>query len=322
MKKTISKIKCGGIIASLMLAVNLLVGFLPFASAFAEGANVYLTLSPMSQKIILTPGETYEGTINVINSASSTEPLNYEAKVGSYSPTRDNGKDDYTGSDVVTRSNYNIIMDWITIDQPTGTLEPNGTKVLTYKVQVPKNAPAGAQYASILVSDASTGKNNKNTTSIESKVQIASIIYANVAGKTTEKATIIENDMPSVLTNNKLEATSMVRNEGNIYADAYYTLQVWPMFSDEELCTNEENAEASMILPNTERYHVQSCDLPAVGIFRAKQVVKIFGEESVLEKTIMVCPVWLMILVVVIIVGVVMAIVILIKKHKKGVDTD
>lgn len=316
------KNKCGGILSTIIIvAAATLASLLFSAKTFADDIpKTALTLSPMSQKIILTPGETYEGTIKVINSANSAEKMTYEVKIGSYNPIHGNGKDDYTGSDLTTQSNHNIMMDWTTLDKTTGDLQPNETSIITYKVQVPKDAPAGAQYMSILVADAtqgSEGESSKNGVSIDSKIQIGSIIYANVAGETVEKGSITENSMPSVLTNNKLEATSMVKNEGNIYTDANYTLQVWPMFSDEEICTNEEKAETSMVLPETERYHVQTCELPAVGIFKAKQVVSIFNEKSVLEKTIIVCPIWLMIVILAIFIGIIVAIIIIVKKHSK-----
>ena len=157
---------------------------------------------------------------------------------------------------------------------------------------------------------------------ITSKYQIASAILANVAGETVERGSIKSNEMPTMLTTNKLEATSMVRNDGNIYTDATYTLQVWPMFSDEEICTNEEKAESTTVLPNTERYHVQTCTLPAVGIFKAKQVVKIFSEESVLEKTIFVCPIWLMVVVLVVVLGIILGIIVYIKKRKSAKETN
>ena len=302
-----------------------LVGFAWFGglslNAFAEDNNTAaaLTLSPMSQKIILTPGETYEGTIKVINSVNAENDLNYEASVGSYSIYNDgNSKDDYGSFDVNSRSNYNIMMDWTTIENPTGVLKPNETAVLNFKIKVPKSAPAGAQYISIIVAnkgDESAGS-NKSGVSISSKYQLASVIYANVAGETIEKGVIKENSVPTILTSGKLEATSKVRNEGNVYTDASYVLQVWPAFSDEEICTNEEKNDLSLVLPNTERFHVQTCDLPAVGIFRVKQVVSIFGEKSVVEKTILVCPVWLMVLVLIIIVGIIVAAVVIIRKNK------
>ena len=48
------------------------------------------------------------------------------------------------------------------------------------------------------------------------------------------------------------------------------------------------------MLPDTEKTHAQSCDLPSCGIFKAKQKVSIFGESSIVERTIIVCPLWLL----------------------------
>ena len=311
------------------------VGFIKainFANVYADDSpKTSMSVSPMTQKIILTPGETYTGNIKVINSATSTDTLHYIAEIGSYNVKQDVGsKDDYGGFEVNSTTDQNTIKNWLSIDKTNGSIEPNEVDIITYTIKVPKDAPAGAQYASILVyenennvnPDSNKTNENKANVGITNKYQLVSIIYANVAGETVEKGSIKENNMPSVLTNNKLEATSMVRNDGNIYTDATYTLQVWPLTSDEELCTNEEKAETSMVLPNTERYHIQTCNLPAVGIFRAKQVVKIFGEESVLEKTIFVCPVWLMILAIVIVVAIIAAIIIIIKKNKAKKSED
>ena len=110
----------------------------------------------------------------------------------------------------------------------------------------------------------------------------------------------------------------MVKNNGNVHAEAKYTLQVWPLFSDEEICTNEEAPENSLVLPNTQKYYSQECNLPMVGIFRAKQVVKIIGEESIVEKTIIVCPLWLLF---VVIFGIVLLIAWIIAKTKKRKDS-
>lgn len=303
------------------------LGLNTISDTFAEGTGTSIFVSPMTQKIILTPGDTYTGAIVVSNGNSATADLEYTAKVSSYNTKSGmNGKGDYGAVDVENATERNIMKDWITLSKDSGTIKPNNNESITFTIKVPKDAPAGAQYASILVSENDKADSSKSASStsagITNKFQLASVIYANIAGETVEKGAITENNIPTILTTNKLEATSMVRNDGNIYTDAKYTLQVWPMFSNEELCTNEENAENNIILPNTERYHVQSCELPAVGIFKAKQIVTIFGEESILEKTVLVCPIWLMVIFILIIVGIVITIVILIKKHKKGVDTD
>lgn len=289
-----------------------------------EAPNTSMFVSPMIQKIILTPGETYKGVITVSNNANAQADLKYAVEIGSYSISPDgDSKDDYGVTDVTKVTEYNMMKEWISVDKTSGVVAPNGSDAINFSIKVPNNAPAGSQYATILVSkENDQSSDEKKGASISNKYQLASVIYANVAGETVEKGSITENNIPTFLTNNKLEATSMVRNEGNVYTDATYTLRVWPLNSNEEICTNEEKTETSMILPNTERYHVQTCDLPMVGMFKVKQVVKIFGEESVLEKTVLVCPVWLIILVLIIIIAIIAAVAVTIKKHKKGVDTD
>lgn len=325
------KIKLKAKLLTILAILTLGLGWVALGNinnTYAEDAPATsLFVSPMSQKIILIPGETYNGSIKISNSNNSTTDLKYKAEIGSYNRVKtDSSDDDYGTTDVKEVTEHNVMMQWINLEKSTGVVAPNGTDVLNYTIRVPKDAPAGAQYASILVYEDDNQKsgdnNNGNSANITTKYQLASAIIANVAGETIEKATIKNNDMPSMLTTNNLEATSMVRNDGNIYTDATYTLQVWPMFSDEEICTNEEKPETTMVLPGTERYHTQTCNLPAVGIFKAKQVVKIFDEVSVLEKTIFVCPIWLMVVVLLVVIGIIVGIVVYIKKRKAAKDED
>ncbi len=303
-------------------AIVMVLGFYTtFTKVFAEGvSSSVLSVSPPNQQIILMPGETYHGSILVSTPNNAEGNLDYSVSIGSFSQYKtDDSKDDYGGasSDIIT--SYNQIMDWISLEKTSGSVAPNTSEKVPFTIKVPADAPAGGQYATIIVKNETKINNSSNgNVSIQNVAQLASIIYAEVTGETRKEATITDNNIPSFLTNSKLEATSMVKNNGNIHASASYTLQVWPLFSDEEICTNEEKAEASLILPGTERYHVQSCDLPAFGIFRTKQVVKIFGEISEIEKTIIICPIWLMVLILAIIVVIIVVIIAFIKKHKKS----
>lgn len=285
---------------------------------FADGKRAF-AVSPMSQRIILKPGETYRGSLTVANPTTATEDFNYLVTVVPFYPAKlNNGVDDYGTVTYTEKTNANMIVDWITVDNPEGTLVPNEEKAITFSITVPKAAPAGGQYLALLVRENPDIKVEDDSMSVTEIMQMAHVIYADVAGTTIKSGEITENDFPSFLMSNKLEATSMVKNSGNIHTDAEYILQVWPIFSDEEICTNEENAETSLVLPNTERYHAETCDLPSLGIFRAKQTVKIFGEESVLEKTIIVCPLWLLFSILFVIIGLIIWIVIRIRSRKKA----
>ncbi|MBR3132091.1 hypothetical protein IKG33_01620 [Candidatus Saccharibacteria bacterium] len=294
---------------SIFLAVGLLVcSTFGALRVFAEDENSStLIVSPTSQKMVLIPGETVTGTIKVSNPNNAASDLDYSVHIGSFSQKKDGDSvDDYGTVDTDIVSNYNMMMDWIVLGKESGSVAPNETDVVPFTISVPETAPAGGQYATIIVKDdtkrLSEGDGN---VMIQSVTQIASIIYAEVTGETKNVGQILENNIPGLVLSNPLSATSMVSNDGNIHTNAKYTFQVWPLFGDEEICTNEEKPTESLVMPETEKYHVEECDLPAVGIFRAKQIVEIFGETSEVEKTIIACPIWLLFLIAFVIVGII-----------------
>ena len=308
------------ILSMIVVAILTVGSIFGMMSMDAYAGRNTMTVSPPNQKIILMPGETYKNSITVFNASDSTGDLTYSVFIGSYSESKgENSKDDYGNVDVVSVGNYNQIKDWIKVDKKTGTIAPNTEDIITYTIEVPEDAPAGGQYATIIVRD-DTGKDNDTggNVMIQSNYQIASIIYAEVAGETREVGKIIDNTVPSFMLNGPLVTESMVRNDGNVHTDAEYMLQVWPLFGNEEICTNEESAETSLILPGTERYHAQTCDnVSAAGIYRAKQTVKIFGETSVVEKIVILCPLWLLFLIIFVVIALIMWIFMIVKKRKK-----
>lgn len=311
----------------LLIGVLVLLGLGGFVmlgsgAAYAEPETIKsgLTVSPPNQKVILVPGESYYGSIKVSSPASSQKDVTYVVEVGSFSERGSEGrKDDYGTVDYIEKSAYNQMMDWIVLEKDGGVLSPNTSDIIPFVINVPEDAPAGGQYASLIVRDESSSDAVGNGVSIKSYMQILSIIYAEVAGETRDEGVILENSIPSFMLNSPLNATSRVRNNGNIHTDVGWTLQVWPLFSDEEICTNEEDPYTTLILPESEMYHIEECDLPIMGIFRAKQTVKIFGETSIVEKTVIVCPLWLLFI---IIFAVTMLIIWLVMRSRARRETD
>ena len=287
---------------------GLLLGF--FVNTLNTSADTVLqsmTVSPPNQRLILTPGETYEGILKISNSNSAIRSLEYSVSVGSFSQVKtEKSKDDYGVVDHISVSNYNQIMDWISFDKEKGTVPPNETDIVVYTIKVPKDAPAGGQYATLIVRDETGNNTDSGNVAIESTYQFATVIYADIAGKTREEGVIESNSVPTISFGSPLSVSSMVRNNGNVHTDAKYTLEIWPLFSDEEVYSNAEDPDTSLILPDTERYNVQTWDgAPMVGIFKVKQTVEIFGETSVVEKTVLICPLWLMVLIIIAVAGII-----------------
>lgn len=313
MKKNIKKV--------LILISILFFGVLSqtHRSLAIENIATSMFVAPMLERVDLIPGESYYGKIKIASAATAQKPLKYKIEIGSYNRIKDaNSNDDYGSTDIETRTSYNQIMDWIVLTKDSGVIEPNSSDSVSYVINVPSDAPAGAQYASIIVINDTSESEGTNNTSITNKYQIASAIIANVYGNSVKKGTVTNNSVPSFLTKNTLEAVSMVKNDGNVHTDAEYILQVWPLFNNEEICTNEENPETSLVLPETERYHTQSCNLPPVGIFRAKQTVKIFEEESIVEKIVIVCPIWLLFIIIFVIFALIFYFITRAKARKKA----
>lgn len=305
------------VIAVLMVVLGGLFFRLTGVSAEGENPEMRMTISPPNQKIVLVPGETFNGSIEVSNSNDSPSELKYSVTIGSYGLVRDeNGVADYEDIDTDTVTGHNQMMDWIKLDKKSGTVKPNETDVVPFKIEVPNDAPAGGQYATIIVqNDTNDGQAEKGL-NVQEVVRFAASISAEVAGETRKEGAILENNIPAFVFNNPLIASSTVQNSGNVHTDAKYVLQVWPLFSEEEICTNEEEPSESMIMPETERMHTEECNLPAFGIFRARQTVEIFGEKSVAEKTLLVCPLWLLFIVIFAIVALVIWIVTRVKGKK------
>ena len=309
-----------------VMLVGILFGVVNVSAADVE-LDTTMTISPPKQRIVLVPGETFEGTIRVSNSVESKKDLEYSVSIGSFGLGKDeNGNIDYNDTDTDTITAYNEMMQWITLGKESGTVAPNTTDVVPFTINVPADAPAGGQYATIIVqNDTKSDTSTEGNVAIENVIRFASIIYAEVAGQTRDEGVIVENNIPSFIFSDKLSGTSMVKNDGNVHTDASFVLQVWPLFSDEEICTNEEKPSTSMIMPESERLHVESCSDPntgeevslPIGIYRAKQTVKIFGETSVAERTVFVCPLWLLFLIIFVIALIIIWLVTRTKANKK-----
>lgn len=305
MRKIKSKLLIGGLAALLILATG--AGGTVRAEEIPNGISV----SPSSERIVLSPGDNYSGTVTVRNPSTTGEGFSYEAHVDSFFVD-----DDYTVA-LGTENDYTKMKDWITLHNASGMLQAGESAEIEYTVLVPDSAPAGGQYAAIVV--ATTPSEGSEGSVIHEVWQIASTIYASVAGASTLSGTISDNNIPSFVLNPPIEASFTVENTGNVHTDVTSYLQVFPLFSDEEVYTTEEDPEVLNVMPGTTRAVINSWDdAPQVGIFRVVQTVKAFGGESVVEKMVIVCPIWLLFLIFFIIAAIIIWIVVRVRNRSKA----
>lgn len=295
MLKIFSKVKVLGL--SLAVAICSLVPF--NASAVASYG---ITVSPMNEKIILTPGETYKGSFKVSNSSENTGVFKYITSVKSFYV--DDNYDIYYDKE----ESFNQIVNWVKIENPTGELPVNTVGEIKYSVKVPKDAPAGGQYAVIMVQSAEPEDAGGSGAAVQLKqsVGIAHIIYAEVMGTSVHSGEIESIDVPSFLLSGNIAGSASITNTGNVHGTATYKLQIFPLFSDEEVYTNEEDPTTVVILPNRTRYVKIGWDeTPMFGIFNVVYTVEYEGVTEQVSKVVIKCPVWLLFIIVSIVVAVI-----------------
>ena len=299
------------------IAVAMAVFFGVSGDAFADG-GYGVGVSPMKQKIILNAGESYNGSFVITNPAANTENFDYIIKISPFYVTEDyNALYEKTGD-------ANQIVDWITLKNDSGTLAPNSTKEIKFTINVPERAPAGGQYAALIVQAKPVEENNNITEgtgiSINQTIGIAHTIYAEITGTATErKGEIMSAEVPGFLFSGNIVGKSAIKNTGNVHGTAKYTLKVFPLFSDEEVYTNEENPDELYILPDRMRYNETVwTNTPSMGIFNVVYTVEFEGIMTEVSKMVIICPLWLLFIIFFAIVSIAIWLVTRSKARKNG----
>lgn len=284
-----------GLIGAVMVLVSVVV---PYGAASA------FTVSPQLQEYVLAPGQSVTGEVKATNQSNAEGKFYYIAEVvpfsvsndGAYSPSYD------------AMNDYTDIVNWVTMSDDDesnvaevhGVLEPDETKSAYYTITVPKDARGGGQYFAVRVKsdvEAARKANKDDTVVINEVVGIASLVYVEVSGNIIVKGEMTDNNVPGFILNPPITTSFMVKNEGNTHAKVSYYLQVYPLFSDEEIYTTEEDMGSNYVLPGATRVITQTWDkAPAAGIFKVRQTVyygSLDNEPSITEKIVIICPIWL-----------------------------
>ena len=293
MKKFLNKKSWLAVVAVLFVAATVAA-----PAVMAEDEQMYgFSLSPMDQQIVLTPGDSYESSLKVSNPGSYTTDLDYEVSVEPFY------RNDEASVVFDNKNGYGEMANWITItSHQSGHLSPNETDEITFKIDVPEDAPAGGQYASVIVSSSSSSSDDAM---IKETRQIGHLIYAEISGETTRDGEIMNIDVPAFLLSGNIRGSASVKNTGNVHGVASYKLQVFPLFSNEEVYTNEENPEQHLILPEQTYYDETAWEeTPEFGIYNVVYTVEFEGKTAQASKLVIKCPIWLLFIILFIVAGI------------------
>ncbi|MBR3269633.1 hypothetical protein IKG07_00010 [Candidatus Saccharibacteria bacterium] len=281
------------------------------------------TMSPPNQKIILNAGQKYTGDFTISNGVENATDFDYTVEVKPFY-VDENYHIYYEETE-----GLNQIVNWITTSKTSGTLAVNDVEKISFTIDVPKDAPAGGQYAAIVVTSVSDERNGGASgdtgVAMNENIAMAHIIYAEIAGTTKRGGEMIDVNVPTFLFDGNITAESTIKNTGNVHGSATYKFQVFPLFSSEEVYTNEENPDVKTILPNRTFTYKSSWDqTPAIGIFNVKYTVEFEGVTTEVTKLVIKCPLWLLFIIIFVIVAIVTWLVMRARNRKnslkKGVD--
>ena len=174
---------------------------------------------------------------------------------------------------------------------------------INYTIKVPADAPGGGQYGAIMVE---TEKDKNDKGNIQAISRVGMLIYSHVNGEINRCTKILENKLPTFLFNPPIFGETRIENCGNIDAELKIHIKVFPFFSSEEVYSNEEKPTNMNTLPGTKRYHKELwANSPAIGIFNVEQTIQYGSETKTERKLVIVCPIWLIVLIILFIISVI-----------------
>lgn len=258
-----------------------------FSTTVAATTNaVDIQISPAKQKVELAAGRSYTGKFLLQNLGKTA--FNYRLKATPFQAINEQYDIDYATPTARTQ-----IARWISFQEESVRLQPGQAKTITYKITAPKDAPAGGQYAAIM---ASALDKSQGSALVQITNQVGLVVYARIAGETKEEGKIILNNVSTVYLSEPFILSSTVENKGNVELDAKLEATITDFFSNRVVYDNNKTPAIATILPDTKRYNTITWEAaPKLGLFKVRQKISLLKESSVVEKIVLVCPIWLVI---------------------------
>ena len=249
--------------------------------------TVRATISPLKQEISAKAGDAIDLKIKLTNLGD--EPINFRLLP---EPLTVSGVDYEVSFNVST--NRTKIVDWVKFPQGDSfVLSGRETREVPFRLEIPTDAPAGGQYAVIAAQFWPTNLGaNLTTTTIGA---IAMRLYAQIAGENVLDGAIVANKIPNIIIGDKLMTQYGAVNKGNL--DFYVTgsMKVVDFWSHKVLYDDTETAEPMVMFPETTRYLAN--EWAGIGLFNVTQNVSLLEETSTEMQTVLILPVWIVVLV-------------------------
>ncbi len=201
-----------------------------------------VTVGPVKIEYTSDPGTVMEGEIYIKNEENTDKTL--YPSVDQF--TEENGEK-------VFIKDSGLIADWFETEESV-SLKPGESRKIPYTISLPADAPPGGHFAVIWWG---TVPPKKDITSEDVSIQTRAgiLVYLNVNGNITEKATIKEfvtQTGKSVFTEKNVPFGFKLANEGNVYIKPRGSLKIKSLIGN-TVADMPVNAKGLQILPNSQK---------------------------------------------------------------------
>lgn len=257
-----------------------------------QPGDVVMQLQPVEQEIELTPGQHYTGTVSVQNIGRLA--FSIQLSVKPYQVLSENYDPDFS-----TENSYTQLHNWITFPETRYVLQPGEKLAIPFLVDVPLDVPGGGQYAAIIV-ETRDGIDENATLKVVS--QLASLLYAHVAGEEHIGGVLMAHSLPGFLLGSSFTSSMTVKNDGNVDFRATQTLTIHDFFTNRQVFSADSVDEkgqhigksSPVILPATSRTNRLTWPgAPQLGVFRATQTISFLDQNYTFTRIVIICPLWL-----------------------------
>lgn len=306
---------------SLVIAAMAELSFSTSPVAALEAGDIVMSATPSEQDLELQPGETSDGYITVTNIGR----LAFELRA-SVSPFRV-ANDDYT-PDYSTDTSYTRLSNWIKLEQDSYHLEPGQKTRINFTVTVPEGVAGGGQYAAIMLQSDSGIKEEGSAVNVNAR--IAAVLYGHVnGGEMRAEGELVDHSLPGFMFNDKFAVSQTVRNSGNTDFKVAQKLTVTNFFTNRDVINPDSVSEDGQalgysnytVLPGTSRTGILNWqDAPKLGLFRVTQEISFLDQEYTFSQLVLICPTWLLVLVIALIIAIIISLIIKIRRKARATE--
>jgi hypothetical protein len=196
---------------------------------------------------------------------------------------------------------------WVKFERTKYSLKSGEKITVPFSVEVPEDVAGGGQYAIIYA--LAQGEGEGEGVAVGSRWGMP--IFSRGEGETRVEAAVKKADIAGFLLTPPITATSVVENTGNVDVVVEHALEVKNLFGK----VVYSYSRSGHVMPEAPRkVELAWEDTPSIGIFKVKQEITLpdaNGEKqtTVVEQTVVIIPIWFIILAPLLIAGFVIIVV-------------